>query len=544
MCSIGSTVSKAPHGRTHEGTGIGLALVQELVKLHGGTVEVESVPGVGSTFRTRIPKGNAHLPADRIVSSSERVSAPALTAFSFVEEALRWLPFPLSEKSDACSTFNVEREKTSDSVEHSQFSAPRSKPSVLLAEDNADMREYVRQLLSARYDVTTVADGDAALAAAHQHPPDLVLTDVMMPHVDGFELIRALRADPTTRTIPIILLSARAGEESRIEGLQEGADDYLIKPFSTRELLARVAAHLDLARARKDAQSEIARSRLFLERIADTTPDLLWVYDIVEGKNVYINRRLEAVLGYSVQELQHMPGNLTDYLVHSHDVTSVREWHARFDGAPDGDVLEHTHRLRHADGSYCWFLARATTFERMPDGRVKQIVGVASDITDRVRQEEELRRLAEELESRVDERTAELVQSQHRLRVLAKELNLAEQRERKRLAGDLHDYLAQLLVLGRLNLGQLRRAGLPPNIDEKIREIEEVLNQALTYSRTLMTELSPAVLQEHGLPAGLKWLGDHMKRRGLMVTVDIGDVSAVSLPKIAQCCCSSLSASC
>ena len=125
---------------------------------------------------------------------------------------------------------------------------------ILFADDNADMREYVSRLLQHRYTVRAFPDGQSALAAVKEYQPDLVLTDAMMPVMDGFELLQALRADPQTRTVPVILLSARAGEEANIEGMEAGADDYLIKPFSARELLARVGAHLEMARIRKEAE--------------------------------------------------------------------------------------------------------------------------------------------------------------------------------------------------------------------------------------------------------------------------------------------------
>ena len=110
----------------------------------------------------------------------------------------------------------------------------------------------------------------------------------MMPRLNGFELLAELRSDARTKTIPVILLSARAEEESRVEGLEHGADDYLIKPFNARELMARVATHLEMARIRREAQSELARSKLFLERMAAATPDMLFVYDLLEGRNVYM----------------------------------------------------------------------------------------------------------------------------------------------------------------------------------------------------------------------------------------------------------------
>jgi len=151
-------------------------------------------------------------------------------------------------------------------------SEPTAGARVLLADDNADMREYVRRLLERRYNVEAVADGLAALEAARRHLPDLVLTDVMMPRLDGFGLLRDLRNDPQTRTVPIIMLSARAGEESRVEGLEAGADDYLVKPFSARELLARVRANLEMARLRRELTAEIEAERSRLKYIFDKAP--------------------------------------------------------------------------------------------------------------------------------------------------------------------------------------------------------------------------------------------------------------------------------
>ena len=234
-------------GRTHEGTGIGLALVQELVKLHSGTVRADSVLGQGSTFTVAIPFGVAHLPSDRLQATRTLVTT-ALGARPYVEEALRWLPGNAPEE--------VEREILPERAVAVEVGSERA--TVLLADDNADMRNYVRRLLAPRYEVQTVADGVAALAALREHRPDLLLSDVMMPRLDGFGLVRQVRADPTLTDLPIILLSARAGEEASVKGLESGADDYLIKPFSARELLARVGANLEMARLRRETKQRLA----------------------------------------------------------------------------------------------------------------------------------------------------------------------------------------------------------------------------------------------------------------------------------------------
>lgn len=231
--------------RTIEGTVIGLALVQELVKLHGGSIDVESRVGWGTRFTVRVPLGIEHLPADQVRAAGES-APPAPHAHVFVDEANRWLPSLAGEGEPRLPAHRRER--------------------ILLADDKTDMREYVARLLEGRYLVSTVPDGEAALRAALADPPDLILSDVMMPGLDGFALLKDLRAHPQTSTVPVVLLSARAGEESRVEGLDRGADDYLIKPFTARELLARVGAHLAMRRRRREAEQALRESRADLQR--------------------------------------------------------------------------------------------------------------------------------------------------------------------------------------------------------------------------------------------------------------------------------------
>ncbi|HLE43236.1 MAG TPA: ATP-binding protein, partial [Methylomirabilota bacterium] len=254
---------EAQRGRTHEGTGIGLALVKELVDLHGGSVRVESAVGRGSVFAVRVPFGTAHLPADRIGTARELAST-VLGSRPYVEESLRWIPAGGSSESAAEPSLEPDGMPRAPlpGAEQGRSSA---RPLVLWADDNADMREYVRRLLAPRFEVEAVPDGETALEAARRRRPDLVLADVMMPRLDGFALLRELRSDPRLRTVPVVLLSARAGEESQVEGLGAGADDYLVKPFSARELLARVGANLELARARQEVERAAGREEALRE---------------------------------------------------------------------------------------------------------------------------------------------------------------------------------------------------------------------------------------------------------------------------------------
>jgi PAS domain S-box-containing protein len=238
-------------GRTHEGTGIGLALVQELARLHGGTVRVDSALGQGSTFVVTLPLGRRHLDPAKVRESSDGKAAPT-NAAAYVEEALRWLPAPHPEAQQSWIPM-------SEGLERAAEQRPAA-AHVLVAEDNSDMLAYITRLLGASCVVEPVGDGQAALAAARRRRPDLILSDVMMPRLDGYGLLRELRGDPDLREVPVILLSARAGEEARIEGLGAGADDYLVKPFSARELVARVEAQVRLEQQRRDSEAQLRRA--------------------------------------------------------------------------------------------------------------------------------------------------------------------------------------------------------------------------------------------------------------------------------------------
>jgi signal transduction histidine kinase/CheY-like chemotaxis protein len=209
--------------RTREGTGLGLALVHELAALHGGTVTVASEPGTGSTFTVALPYGSSDVRDDARRSAARPSDAARGEAASWEDDT--------SRPGEAAATPGT----------------------VLVVDDNADMRAYLTRLLGPHWSVRTTANGEEALAAVAERAPDIVLTDVMMPRVDGFELLRALRGDPGTAGIPVIMLTARAGQEASVEGLEAGADDYLAKPFRADELIARVRVALERSAGRRSA---------------------------------------------------------------------------------------------------------------------------------------------------------------------------------------------------------------------------------------------------------------------------------------------------
>jgi PAS domain S-box-containing protein len=276
---------KNARSRTLEGTGIGLSLVSDLARLHGGEVTATSEKDVGTTFTVTVRAGHAHLPGDEIDAGDDQTVAIS-SASAHVDEALGWL-----------TTDDVATDASRGTPVNETEPAPRAR--VLIADDNADMRAHLRRLLEPRFEITEFSDGARALQAALGDPPDLVVTDVMMPALDGFGLLRALREDDRTHLVPVIMLSARAGEEAGIGGADAGADDYLVKPFSGRELIARVTRRVELAQQRRAAERAAdARTVQTLEAMSDA----FYTLDH-ETRFTYINAAGERLLGQSREAL-------------------------------------------------------------------------------------------------------------------------------------------------------------------------------------------------------------------------------------------------
>ena len=212
----------ASQTREHEGSGLGLALVKELVELHHGAIQVRSEVGHGTTFTVQLPLGRSHLRDDEVVDT------------------------PISVEPTRRDMDSAIVEKTIEGAEEGAEHARGEKPIVLIVEDNADVRAYIRDYLIPMYQVTEARDGTEGIEKAWEVIPDLIISDVMMPKKDGYEVCRTLKLDERTSHIPIILLTARAASDDKIEGLETGADDYLIKPFEPKELLARIKNLIDL----------------------------------------------------------------------------------------------------------------------------------------------------------------------------------------------------------------------------------------------------------------------------------------------------------
>jgi PAS domain S-box-containing protein len=270
-------------GRTFEGTGIGLSLVSEFVKMHGGNISVSSKINTGSEFVVSIPTGRNHLPNEQIDESD---TDPELRLTdTFVEEAKGLIGAPAINKAD-------------------QTGKIHDTSYILVVDDNTDMREYLKSVLKRNFTVVTANNGSDALQLIQEQAPQLVVSDVMMPVMDGIQLLKAIKENKKYQRIPVILLTARAGEESRIEGYQIGADDYLVKPFSTKELLARITTQLSM-------REKIEENEKQLEYFIKRAPVGIAIYKgpdfIVEGANDRVlemwGKTLDEVKGKTLTDI-------------------------------------------------------------------------------------------------------------------------------------------------------------------------------------------------------------------------------------------------
>ena len=434
---------KDARGRSQEGSGIGLSLVQELAKLHGGRARVRSEVGKGSVFTVSIPRGHGHLPADR-AGRGHANSLGSQLAQPYVEEVWRWLPDEsraVSENGDSMASM-APAARTDEPITDRQSR-------LLIADDNSDMRDYLRRLLGHEYEVESVADGEAALAAVKVHSPDLILADVMMPGMDGFQLLQAIRAQPGANAIPVILLSARAGEESRVAGLQAGADDYVVKPFSARELLVRVSSCLEIARLRRQVadverrlRAEADAERQKLRDLIQQAPAMVAVLHGPDHVFQFANAQYRKVCGRSEEWLigkplrdalpeiasQQFPA-LLDQVYRTGEPFVAQEMLARLDRRGDGSLED------------CYFNFVYQPWKG-PGNQTEGIIIHAVDVTESV----SARRQIEQNEARL----RSLVMEEHESRAIAELLNrvgptLLVQLDHKALVQSVSDLATQLV---------------------------------------------------------------------------------------------------
>jgi PAS domain S-box-containing protein len=366
-----------------EGTGLGLALVHELVRLNGGRLDVLSTPGVGSVFRVSMP----WRPAGAEAAAAGAPPVGAASRQRAKAAAAELLPA------------GAAREGAGELGTTPRAVAGRPAVKVLVVDDNHDLTAYIARLLAEHCAVTTLHDGAQALAVAREQRPDLLLADVMMPGLDGFALLRAIRAEQATRTMSVIMLSAHAGEEARLQALEAGADDYFVKPFNARELLARVRSLVQLVRLRREA---VEREGELLRQIAAVEQDLEGMLDATQDAVAGFDRSLRC--RFASPALARLFGTSRARLVGS----SLAEIEPHAVGGP----LEHALR-RAAEGRV------TTSVEQFhaPTGRwfhlrcyptAQGVLALGADITEQRRVQEALRVAHAGLERTVADRTSEL----------------------------------------------------------------------------------------------------------------------------------------
>ena len=371
--------------RSYEGTGIGLALVRELAQAHGGTVSVESTPGAGSEFTVTIPLGSAHLPPADVDDTAAMPSGP-LHSSAYVEEAMQSLIGSDTVSSDAANDPAAPALLDGDD---------EGRGLVLLVDDNPDMREYIRGLIASRFDVVTATDGLEALDAIDRRLPDLVLTDTMMPRMDGFALLADLRSRERTRTLPVVMISARAGEEAKVGGLEAGADDYLTKPFSARELVARIEGNLRLGRLRKRSTEALRRREEQLRGIFNSSAVGVAALTL-QGRYTEVNDAFCAITGYPREELLS-----TDCLTLTHPEDSPL-MAAQLEALRTEQMPTVTVEKRYVrkDGRSIW-VQNSVSVTRDATGAPTNFVILSQDITARKQAEDRQKLLLEELNHRV-----------------------------------------------------------------------------------------------------------------------------------------------
>ncbi|RFM27192.1 sensor histidine kinase [Deminuibacter soli] len=444
-------------GRSHEGTGIGLSLVKELVELHGGTITVSSTAGKGSVFTVTLPLGYDHLPAQQVKHTDTGTTRQRVQTIAFIEEAMSLLD---PDEANMATAANVVQDK--DTL-------------VLVVDDNADMRHYLERLLLPYYRVTTAANGALALEYMEQHQPALVISDIMMPVMDGIQLLHTLKQQPHTARIPVILLSARAGEEARIAGYETGADDYLVKPFSAKELLARVSAQLKLVHIRSQAEVHLRNLLLKAPVAISVVSGPSFVIDIANDKLLELwGKPAEAVVNKPL--LEAWPEAAGQGVIEQ--LTQVYRTGERWIGHERETRL---HRNNIPVTAYVNFVYEP---QYDTEGKISGVMVVLHDVTELVNARLMAENAAEVLEQKVQDRTADLKASNEAL--------LRTNQELEQFAyvasHDLQEPLRKIQIFSQLitsNQGKpaFNTAKYQQKVEASARRMSGLINDLLNFSR-------------------------------------------------------------
>jgi len=390
--------------------------------------------------------------------------------------------------------------------------------SILLVEDNPPDARMVQEQLTHTstlhsFSITHARTLREALTFLHTTTFHAILLDLNLPESNGMETLKQIRK--TNTSTPIVILTVNEDEPLALEAIKLGAQDYVPKSQLTSGLLPRTL-HYAIERVRNDhKRGETERMyRLFVEGATG----LAFILLDVNGHIIHWNEGAQRLFGYSDEEALK---RYFSFLFQQEDQNNNRP-EAELRRAQADEKGDDDNWLVRADGTRFWASGAVTAVRDSQE----QLIGFAKVVRDKTLTKEANDKLAElnrTLEERVNTRTQELVRYQDRLRAMASELTITEQRERRRLASDLHDYLAQLLVVCRLKLGQCQSHQEKESILKTLGEADDLLDQSLTYTRTLVSQISPTCLYEFGLQASLSWLGDEMKNQGLTVHVNDGN---------------------
>ncbi|WVQ95095.1 hypothetical protein IAU59_002189 [Kwoniella sp. CBS 9459] len=380
--------------RSHEGTGIGLALIKELIKLHGGTMSIESntaeesLDGAhGSTFVVRIPLGSSHLPPDALESGPMVKSSQANYGQGMVDEAMQWTRNRMSSAesiSDETLSDNTVGETNSSGSKSLDPSTLYFKKEdvILLVDDSFDTRRYMKSIFAPYCTIVEASDGLDALKLCKKKIPDLIISDVMMPNLDGYGLLSGLKEFKATSIIPIIMLTARGGDEATVDGLLAGADDYLAKPFNSRELIARAHMQLQLGKKRRALEAAFDERTVELSALTEYSP--VGIFRANEyGAVEFSNSAWHEMSGYPVDQ---PPNRWIEYIHDDHKIPLIDFWDQVVDGVED--VISRAHDYQFTNNR--WVQLKAIRLDRVAPG-MKGILGCVVDITERKINEESQR---------------------------------------------------------------------------------------------------------------------------------------------------------